>query len=108
MLIFERHGLLRRRPRTDFVGQPLQIWKFLPGAVAMIARSSCLSERPRGLSQERLAYDAEVDRAYVGNLERKAGNPTVGLMMKLGCNSPSPIPLLIRPSAMNRTSCVAR
>src|SRR5262249_20869185 len=34
MPIFERHGLLRRRPRTDFVGQPLQIRKFLPGAVA--------------------------------------------------------------------------
>jgi len=34
MLIFERHGLLRRRPRTDFIDQPLQIRKFLPGAIA--------------------------------------------------------------------------
>src|SRR5215469_2976346 len=34
MPIFECHGLLRRRPCTDFVGQPLQIRKFLPGAVA--------------------------------------------------------------------------
>jgi transcriptional regulator with XRE-family HTH domain len=37
----------------------------------------------RGLSQERLAYDAEVDRAYVGNLERKAGNPTVDVLDRL-------------------------
>src|SRR5262249_16582732 len=34
MPIFERHGLLRRRPRTDLVDQPLQIRKFLPGAIA--------------------------------------------------------------------------
>jgi transcriptional regulator with XRE-family HTH domain len=37
----------------------------------------------RGLSQERLAYDAEVDRAYVGNLERKAGNPTIDVLDRL-------------------------
>ena len=37
----------------------------------------------RGLSQERLAYDAEIDRAYVGNLERKAGNPTVDVLDRL-------------------------
>jgi transcriptional regulator with XRE-family HTH domain len=37
----------------------------------------------RGLSQERLAYDAEVDRAYVGSLERKIGNPTVDVLDRL-------------------------
>jgi transcriptional regulator with XRE-family HTH domain len=37
----------------------------------------------RGLSQERLAYDAEVDRSYVGDLERKAENPTVDVLDKL-------------------------
>src|SRR5215470_9221152 len=34
MPLFERHGLLRRRPRTDFVDQPLQIRKFLPSTIA--------------------------------------------------------------------------
>src|SRR5213080_4235100 len=34
MPIFERHGLLRRRPRTDFVDQSLQIRKFLASAIA--------------------------------------------------------------------------
>src|SRR6516225_1583648 len=34
MPIFQRYGLLRRWPRTDFVGQPPQIRKFLPGAIA--------------------------------------------------------------------------
>lgn len=37
----------------------------------------------RGLSQERLAYDAEVDRSYVGGLERREGNPTVDVLERL-------------------------
>jgi transcriptional regulator with XRE-family HTH domain len=37
----------------------------------------------RGLSQERLAYDAEVDRSYVGGLERCAENPTVDVLDRL-------------------------
>lgn len=37
----------------------------------------------RGLSQERLAYDADVDRAYVGLLEREEANPTVDLLDRL-------------------------
>jgi transcriptional regulator with XRE-family HTH domain len=37
----------------------------------------------RGLSQEKLAADAEVDRSYVGRLERAVGNPTVTLLDRL-------------------------
>ena len=37
----------------------------------------------RGFSQERLAYDAEVDRSYVGGLEREAENPTVDVLDRL-------------------------
>lgn len=37
----------------------------------------------RGFSQERLAYDAEVDRSYVGGLERKEGHPTVDVLDRL-------------------------
>ena len=37
----------------------------------------------RGVSQERLAADAAVDRAYVSELERKQANPTVDLLDKL-------------------------
>src|SRR4051794_17972009 len=38
----------------------------------------------RGLSQEKLAVDAEIDRAYLGRLERERENPTVGLLDRLG------------------------
>lgn len=37
----------------------------------------------QGLSQEKLAADAEVDRSYVGRLERRLENPTIGLLEKL-------------------------
>ena len=37
----------------------------------------------RGISQERLAADAEVDRAYVSEIERKQGNATLDLMDRL-------------------------
>jgi transcriptional regulator with XRE-family HTH domain len=37
----------------------------------------------RGISQERLAYDADVDRSYVGGLERQTENPTIDLLDRL-------------------------
>ena len=37
----------------------------------------------RGLSQDKLALDAEVDRSYVGGLERKDENPTVDVLDRL-------------------------
>jgi transcriptional regulator with XRE-family HTH domain len=36
-----------------------------------------------GLSQERLALDAGVDRSYVGGLERREENPTVDVLDRL-------------------------
>jgi transcriptional regulator with XRE-family HTH domain len=37
----------------------------------------------RGLSQERLAVDAEVDTSYVSQIENEVYNPTVGVLDKL-------------------------
>ena len=37
----------------------------------------------RGLSQERLAFDAEVHRSYLGGLERQVENPTIDLLDRL-------------------------
>jgi transcriptional regulator with XRE-family HTH domain len=37
----------------------------------------------QALSQENLAVDAGLDRAYVGRLERGRENPTVGVLQKL-------------------------
>jgi transcriptional regulator with XRE-family HTH domain len=45
----------------------------------------------RGLSQERLAFDAEVDRSYVGGLERTEENPTVDLLDRLAVTLGVPV-----------------
>jgi transcriptional regulator with XRE-family HTH domain len=37
----------------------------------------------RDLSQDRLALDANVDRTYVGRLERGLENPTIGILDRL-------------------------
>jgi transcriptional regulator with XRE-family HTH domain len=45
----------------------------------------------RALSQERLAYDAEVERSYVGGLERQAENPTVDVLDRLAATLEAPL-----------------
>lgn len=50
----------------------------------------------RGLSQERLAYDAEVDRSYVGGLERKTENPTVDVLDRLAATLDVPLAELFK------------
>lgn len=37
----------------------------------------------RDISQERLAFDSGIDRAYVGGIERQIENPTVDLLERL-------------------------
>jgi transcriptional regulator with XRE-family HTH domain len=37
----------------------------------------------RGISQERLAADAQIDRAYISELERKRGNATLDLLDRI-------------------------
>lgn len=37
----------------------------------------------RGLTQERLAVDSGVDRAYVGGIERLSENPSIDVLDKL-------------------------
>ena len=37
----------------------------------------------KGVSQERLAFDAGVDRSYLGGMERGEANPTVDVMDRL-------------------------
>jgi len=45
----------------------------------------------RGISQERLAFDAEVDRSYVGGLERQEHNPTVDVLERLATTLEVPL-----------------
>ena len=55
----------------------------------------------RGLSQERLAYDAGVDRSYVGGLERREENPTVDILDRLSETLEVPIAELFKRPGRN-------
>ena len=52
----------------------------------------------RGISQERLAYDAEVDRSYVGGLERQTENPTIDLLDRVAVTSGRPASRAVCPA----------
>lgn len=57
----------------------------------------------KGLSQEQLAADAQIDRAYLGGLERKTGNPTVDLLDRLASALGAPLAELFRPPRAGET-----
>jgi transcriptional regulator with XRE-family HTH domain len=57
----------------------------------------------RGLSQEALAADANVDRSYVGRLERGQENPTIGLLERIAGALDAEIVELFRTPAKNET-----
>ena len=52
-----------------------------------------------GISQERLAVDAAVDRAYLGGLERQTENPTVDLLDRVATALSVPLTELFRQPA---------
>ncbi|QWW71161.1 helix-turn-helix transcriptional regulator [Rhizobium sp. WYJ-E13] len=57
-----------------------------------IARNLRQAREARELSQEQLSFLANVDRSYVGSLERREYNPTVEMLEKLA------VPLRVRAS----------
>jgi transcriptional regulator with XRE-family HTH domain len=52
-------------------------------AIAVVAWNIRRLRVERGLSQEALAFDAEIDRTYVSRLERILENPTVAVLDRI-------------------------
>jgi len=50
---------------------------------AIVARNIRKLRVERGISQENLAVDAEIDRTYVSRLERGLENPTIAVLERL-------------------------
>jgi transcriptional regulator with XRE-family HTH domain len=50
---------------------------------ALVARNLRRIRVRQGISQEKLAADAEVHRSYLGGLERREANPTVDLLDRI-------------------------
>jgi transcriptional regulator with XRE-family HTH domain len=50
---------------------------------SLVARNLRRIRVAKGVSQERLALDSDIDRSYLGGIEREAENPTVDLLERL-------------------------
>jgi transcriptional regulator with XRE-family HTH domain len=66
-------------------------------AQTLVARNLRRLRVGRGLSQENLALDAEVDRTYVSRMERGLENPTVAILERLAGALQSKIQEFFRP-----------
>jgi len=66
---------------------------------ADLARNMKHCRRARGVSQERLALDAEVDRTVVSKIERCVGNPSLDTLLKLANRLDTTVSALIAPVA---------
>ena len=58
--------------------------------------------RERGLSQEQLAFEAEIDRTYVSQIERAVINPSLLVLHKVAKALGSTVPDLLLGRAPNR------
>lgn len=48
-----------------------------------LAHAISTRRKALGISQERLALDADVDRTYVSQLERQIANPSLSILCKI-------------------------
>ena len=58
--------------------------------------------RERGLSQEQLAFEAEIDRTYVSQIERAVINPSLLVLHKVAKALGSTVPDLLIGRTPNR------
>ena len=63
---------------------------------ALVARNLRRLRVKRGVSQERLAIEAGIDRAFTGQLERARENPTVDTLDKLANALGGPLVRILR------------
>jgi transcriptional regulator with XRE-family HTH domain len=50
---------------------------------AIVARNLRVLRKQKGLTQEELAFQAQINRNYVGQIEREEKSPTVDVIEKL-------------------------
>ena len=64
---------------------------------ADLARNIKQFRKLRGVSQERLALEAEVDRTVVSKIERCVGNPSLDTLVKLANRLDTTVSALMAP-----------
>ena len=69
-------------PRIN-TGRPLGSRSFEPRSAAVFGRVLRESRLAKGMSQEALAHQAELERAHIGRMERGENQPTLWVVLKL-------------------------
>ena len=62
----------------------------------------------KGIAQERLAFDAGVDRSYLGGVERGEENPTVDVLDRLAATLAVPLAALFDPDVQESSGGLRR
>jgi transcriptional regulator with XRE-family HTH domain len=79
------------------------------GIIEVLARNVRAARKAAGLSQEELAHEAEVDRTYISQVERRLRNVTVSVLARIAIAlGTTPDKLLIPSAASSKRSRAAR
>jgi transcriptional regulator with XRE-family HTH domain len=62
---------------------------------AIVGRNVRRFRQQKGLTQEQLAFDAEIDLTYVGGIERGKRNPSLMVMARIADALTVPLPKLL-------------
>jgi transcriptional regulator with XRE-family HTH domain len=63
---------------------------------AILGRNVHRLRRQRGMTQEELAFEAEIDLTYMGGIERGKRNPSLLVMARIAKALSVPLPMLLR------------
>lgn len=66
---------------------------------ATLAANVVRLRKAHALSQEKLALEAGIDRTYVGQIERRIGNPSLLVLYKLAAVLDTNVSALVAPAA---------
>jgi transcriptional regulator with XRE-family HTH domain len=69
----------------------------------VLALNVRMHRREKGLSQEALAFEAEIDRTYVSQIERSVINPSLLVLHKVSKALDIPVIQLLSPQVKGRS-----
>jgi transcriptional regulator with XRE-family HTH domain len=64
---------------------------------AVVGRNVRRLRQERGLTQEQLAHEAELDLTYVGGIERGKRNPSLLVLVRIAAALGTDLPSLVTP-----------
>ena len=71
------------------------------GLIGVVAQNVRTMRKAAGLSQEQLAYEADIDRTYISQVERRQRNLTISVLGRIAkALGTTPDKLLVAPAGL--------